>query len=231
MADAERDPERQLVTQLDVKLAPDPSRTVIRPFEPNDPDGYADPKHPRTERIIAPHPRLVGRGVRPRAGEDLGIARREASRRPRDAAAPVRGGVALYPRSRATRRRSSHPDRRLSVGRIRLRSGGAVQPQHRRQSGPVRRRRGRHRLHPFAARDRRRAFVVGRVPHWRMAGRRHGPARSAERDSGAADHHQAGGLARRRHHSARLPGQPRAVGDGAVPDRAEPEPRHRGTCA
>lgn len=53
MADAEGVPERVLVTQLDVKLAPDPTRTVIRPFEPSDPDGYADKDHPRAERIIA----------------------------------------------------------------------------------------------------------------------------------------------------------------------------------
>ena len=36
-----------------VLLRPDPSRTVIRPFAPGDPDGYAVKDHPRSQRIAA----------------------------------------------------------------------------------------------------------------------------------------------------------------------------------
>jgi predicted GH43/DUF377 family glycosyl hydrolase len=38
---------------LDVTLRPDPARTVIRPFLPNDPQGFVVADHPRAERIIA----------------------------------------------------------------------------------------------------------------------------------------------------------------------------------
>jgi predicted GH43/DUF377 family glycosyl hydrolase len=40
-----------LMTHLQVILHPDPSRTVVRPFEPGDPDGYAVDGHPRAARI------------------------------------------------------------------------------------------------------------------------------------------------------------------------------------
>lgn len=40
-----------LMTHLQVILHPDPSRTVVRPFEPGDPDGYSTEGHPRAERI------------------------------------------------------------------------------------------------------------------------------------------------------------------------------------
>jgi len=35
----------------EIVLRPDPSRTVIRPFLPSDPPAFADPEHPRAERI------------------------------------------------------------------------------------------------------------------------------------------------------------------------------------
>ena len=41
-----------LVTTLDVELAPDAMRTVVRPFSPGDPAGYTDPKNPRSLRIV-----------------------------------------------------------------------------------------------------------------------------------------------------------------------------------
>ncbi|HWI85297.1 MAG TPA: glycoside hydrolase family 130 protein [Sphingomonas sp.] len=40
-----------LMAHLQVILHPDPSRTVVRPFEPGDPDGYAVKDHPRLQRI------------------------------------------------------------------------------------------------------------------------------------------------------------------------------------
>lgn len=40
-----------LMTHSKVILHPDPSRTVVRPFEPGDPDGYAVKGHSRAERI------------------------------------------------------------------------------------------------------------------------------------------------------------------------------------
>lgn len=40
-----------LMTHLQVILHPDPARTVVRPFEPSDPDQYAISGHPRAERI------------------------------------------------------------------------------------------------------------------------------------------------------------------------------------
>jgi predicted GH43/DUF377 family glycosyl hydrolase len=40
-----------LMTHSKVILHPDPSRTVVRPFEPGDPDGYGTEGHPRAERI------------------------------------------------------------------------------------------------------------------------------------------------------------------------------------
>ena len=46
-------PDPSLVTLLPIVLKPDPTRTVVRPFVPSDPDDYADPDHPRGERIIA----------------------------------------------------------------------------------------------------------------------------------------------------------------------------------
>ena len=43
---------RVSVRTLPTMLRPDPMRTVIRPFEPGDPAGFADPVHPRGERIV-----------------------------------------------------------------------------------------------------------------------------------------------------------------------------------
>jgi predicted GH43/DUF377 family glycosyl hydrolase len=40
-----------LLTRSDLILKPDPSRTVIRPFAPDDPEGYIDKAHPRAQRI------------------------------------------------------------------------------------------------------------------------------------------------------------------------------------
>lgn len=40
-----------LMTHLPLILRPDPSRTVVRPFEPADPDGYQQANHPRAARI------------------------------------------------------------------------------------------------------------------------------------------------------------------------------------
>ncbi|WP_116091273.1 glycoside hydrolase family 130 protein [Sphingomonas crusticola] len=40
-----------LMTHLQVILRPDPSRTVVRPFEPGDPDGYANGHQSRVDRI------------------------------------------------------------------------------------------------------------------------------------------------------------------------------------
>lgn len=45
-------PGRDFVTQLDIRLDPDPSRTVVRPFVPSDPDGFAVEGHPRATRIV-----------------------------------------------------------------------------------------------------------------------------------------------------------------------------------
>ncbi|WP_420142315.1 glycoside hydrolase family 130 protein [Sphingomonas sp.] len=39
------------MTHLDVILRSDPSRTVVRPFEPGDPEGFVDPDRPRAARI------------------------------------------------------------------------------------------------------------------------------------------------------------------------------------
>jgi predicted GH43/DUF377 family glycosyl hydrolase len=41
-----------LMTHLGVILRPDPSRTVVRPFEPGYPDGYGDKDVPRVRRIV-----------------------------------------------------------------------------------------------------------------------------------------------------------------------------------
>ena len=43
----------EIMTHSQVILRPDPSRTVIRPFAPGDPDGYAVKDHPRSQRIAA----------------------------------------------------------------------------------------------------------------------------------------------------------------------------------
>ena len=40
-----------IVTELPLFLRADPLRTVVRPFLPSDPEAYADPDHPRGERI------------------------------------------------------------------------------------------------------------------------------------------------------------------------------------
>jgi predicted GH43/DUF377 family glycosyl hydrolase len=57
-----------LMTHLDVILRPDPSRTVVRPFEPGDPDGFHDPDHPRSRRIAERILTLDERGL----DEELG---------------------------------------------------------------------------------------------------------------------------------------------------------------
>lgn len=41
-----------VVSTLPLTLQPDPSRTVIRPFHPEDPPAFAVKDHPRPERII-----------------------------------------------------------------------------------------------------------------------------------------------------------------------------------
>ncbi len=41
-----------IMTHSDILLHPDPSRTVIRPFSPEDPQGFVVPGHPRAGRII-----------------------------------------------------------------------------------------------------------------------------------------------------------------------------------
>jgi predicted GH43/DUF377 family glycosyl hydrolase len=45
-------PERDIITHSRVILKPDPSRTVIRPFSPADPQGFVDKDHPRAQRIV-----------------------------------------------------------------------------------------------------------------------------------------------------------------------------------
>jgi hypothetical protein len=40
-----------LMTHLQVILRPDPSRTVVRPFEPGDPDGFGNGHQSRVDRI------------------------------------------------------------------------------------------------------------------------------------------------------------------------------------
>ncbi|HKX22428.1 MAG TPA: glycoside hydrolase family 130 protein [Rhizorhapis sp.] len=42
---------QDILTYSSVILRPDPSRTVIRPFEPGDPPAFADKNHPRAQRI------------------------------------------------------------------------------------------------------------------------------------------------------------------------------------
>lgn len=42
---------RPIITELPLFLRADPLRTVVRPFLPSDPAAYADPDHPRGERI------------------------------------------------------------------------------------------------------------------------------------------------------------------------------------
>lgn len=41
-----------IMTHSALILRPDPSRTVIRPFEPGDPKAFADPAHSRAQRIV-----------------------------------------------------------------------------------------------------------------------------------------------------------------------------------
>lgn len=41
-----------IVRHLSITLRPDASRTVIRPFSPSDPAGFAVPSHPRAQRIV-----------------------------------------------------------------------------------------------------------------------------------------------------------------------------------
>jgi hypothetical protein len=40
------------MNHLPIMLRPDPSRTVVRPFAPCDPDAFARASMPRTQRII-----------------------------------------------------------------------------------------------------------------------------------------------------------------------------------
>ena len=42
----------ELLTSTAVTLRPDPSRTVVRPFSPEYPAPFADPAHPRAQRIV-----------------------------------------------------------------------------------------------------------------------------------------------------------------------------------
>ncbi|MEN2785379.1 glycoside hydrolase family 130 protein [Sphingomonas qilianensis] len=58
-------------TYSDILLRPDPARTVIRPFAPEDPIGFVVPGHPRAGRIVA---RVLGM-----TGEQLARDRRRAT--------------------------------------------------------------------------------------------------------------------------------------------------------
>ena len=236
MADAERDPDRPLVTQLDREAGARPvSRTVIRPFEPNDPDGYADPEHPRTERIVARIRALSGAEFTRQLEKHLGLAGRQASRR--EASCCSAGSISAshcIERSGSDRRGSPPADRRLSQCRICVRGGGAVQSQHRHQPGSVGG--GRCRATPPSSCRcagsakgicRRLPFVPG---VWRADGV--DPCRSAERDSRcrrSSPSRRAGPMATPSSSIAAAAEEPSET--VLFPVTPTPEPRHRGPAA
>ena len=45
-------PHSEIMTHYPVILGPDPSRTVVRPFAPEDPPDFSVPGHPRIQCVV-----------------------------------------------------------------------------------------------------------------------------------------------------------------------------------